>query len=209
MNRLKMLREERGLTQADLAEVIGVKTPQCIGTYELGKRDIATPYLIAFAKFFGVSTDYILGVDNNDVSKDKNLNNLLTIPVLGKIPAGKPVLAQENIKKYISISADMFSVKKASDLFFLKVSGESMNRVVANGSYVLVKKQETAENGDIVVAIANDDSEATLKRFKVIDKQFIMLEPDSSYDKFEPLVISLKANKLRILGKVIDRKSVV
>ena len=43
MNRLKMLREERGLTQADLAEVIGVKTPQCIGTYELGKRDIATP----------------------------------------------------------------------------------------------------------------------------------------------------------------------
>lgn len=203
MNRLKMLREEKGLTQSDLAKVIGVKTPQAIGTYESGKRDIATKYLISFAKFFGVSTDYILGIDDNRIPENEKLNNLLTIPVLGKIPAGKPILATENIIKYLPISAEMFSIKNESELFFLEVSGESMNKVVTNGSYVLVKKQETAENGNIIVAIANDDNEATLKRYKVIDKQFVMLEPDSSDEKFEPIVINLKNQKFRIIGKVI------
>lgn len=203
MNRLRLLREEKGLTQADLAEIIGIKTPQSIGNYELGKRDIATKYLIEFAKFFGVSTDYILGYDNNKVSVDSDLNNLLTIPVLGKIPAGKPVLANENIIKYLPIAPEMFSIKNESNLFFLKVSGESMNKVIANKSYVLVRKQETAESGDIVVAIANDDDEATLKRYKVIDNQFVMLEPDSSDEKFESIVINLKTQKFRIIGKVI------
>ena len=203
MNRLKLLREEKGLTQSDLAEIIGAKTPQSIGHYELGKRDIATEYLIAFAKFFGVSTDYILGVDDNKVSSNNELNNLLTIPVLGKIPAGKPILATENIINHLPISAEMISIKNESNLFFLKVSGESMNKVIANNSYVLVRKQEAAENGDIVVAITNDDDEATLKRYKVIDNQFIMLEPDSSDEQFEPIVINLKTQNFRIIGKVI------
>lgn len=202
MNRLKILREEKGLTKTELATLLNVKS-QSIGQYEREERDLSTEKLIKFANFFGVTTDYLLGISNTRLSDSADLNNLLHIPVLGKIPAGTPVLAVENILKYLPISPDMFSLTEEQDLFFLKVDGESMNNVVTNGSYVLVKKQETAENGDIVVAIANDDSEATLKRFKVIDKQFIMLEPDSSYDKFEPLVISLKANKLRILGKVI------
>lgn len=203
MNRLRLLREEKGLTQAELAEIIGIKTPQSIGNYELGKRDISTKYLIAFAKFFGVSTDYILGIDDSKILPNNSLNNLLTIPVVGKIPAGTPVLVTENIIKYIPISTDMFSVTEDKDLFFLEVSGESMNKVIQNNSYVLVKKQETAENGDIVVAIANDDDEATLKRYKVIDNQFIMLEPESSDETFKPIIINLKTSKFGIIGKVI------
>ena len=63
-------------------------------------------------------------------------------------------------------------IKDDQELFFLKVDGESMNNIVDNGSYVLIRKQEYAENGDIIVALVNNDDEATLKRYKIIDKQF-------------------------------------
>ena len=106
-------------------------------------------------------------------------------------------------KKYLPISPDMFSITEEQDLFFLKVDGESMNNVVANGSYVLVKKQDYAENGNIVVALVNNNDEATLKRYKIIDNQFIMLEPDSSFTEFEPIIINLKNQNFRIIGKVI------
>ena len=78
-----------------------------------------------------------------------------------------------------------------------------MNNIVDNGSYVLIKKQEYAENGDIVVALVNNDDEATLKRYKIIDKQFVMLEPDSSNPEFEPIIVNLKNQNFRIIGKVI------
>lgn len=203
MNRLKILREEKGLTQKDIAKIIGVKTSQAVGYYERGKRDMPTKTVQTLANFFGVSSDYLLGNSNKKNSDNNNLNNLLIIPILGRIPAGKPILANENIINHIPISTDMFSVKEDSDLFFLEVSGESMNKIIQNGAYVLVKKQEVAENGDIVVAIANDDDEATLKRYKVIDKQFIMLEPESSDETFEPIVINLKTSKFKIIGKAI------
>jgi len=202
MNRLTILREEKGLTKKELANLLGVKS-QSIGQYERGERDLSTAKLIKFANFFGVTTDYLLGISSTRESASADLNNLLHIPVLGKVPAGTPVLAVENIVKYLPISPDMFSLKDERDLFFLKVDGESMNNIVANGSYVLVRKQEYAETGDIVVAIVNDEDEATLKRYKIIDNQFVMLEPDSSNPDFEPIIVNLKNQNFRIIGKVI------
>lgn len=202
MNRLTILREEKGLKKKELANLLGVKS-QSIGQYERGERDLSTAKLIKFANFFGVTTDYLLGVSSTRESASADLNNLLHIPVLGKVPAGTPVLAVENIVKYLPISPDMFSLKEERDLFFLKVDGESMNNIVANGSYVLVRKQEYAENGDIVVAIVNEEDEATLKRYKIIDNQFVILEPDSSNPEFEPIIVNLKNQNFRIIGKVI------
>ena len=187
MNRLKKLREEKGLTQKDIAKIIGVKTSQAVGYYERGKRDMSTKTVQTLAKFFDVSAEYLLGGNNSKNSKKGDLNNLLIVPVLGRIPAGTPILATQNIIKHIPISTEMFSVNDDSDLFFLEVSGESMNKLIQNGSFVLVRKQETAENGDIVAAFANDDDEATLKRYKIIDKKSIMLEPESSDKTFKPI----------------------
>lgn len=202
MNRLKILREEKGFKKTELAKILDIKS-QSIGQYERGERDLSTERLIKFAEFFGVTTDYILGISNTRVSAGADLNNLLHIPVLGKIPAGTPVLAVENIIKYLPISPEMFSLNEEDDLFFLKVDGESMNNIIPNDSYVLVKKQEYAKNGDVIVAIVNDDEEATLKKYKIIDAQFIMLEPDSSSPNFEPIIINLKSQNFRIVGKVI------
>ena len=202
MNRLKILREEKGLNKTELANILNIK-PQSIGQYERGERDLSTDKLVQFAEFFGVTIDYILGISNTKVSPSADLNNLLHIPVLGKVPAGTPVLASENIIKYLPISPDMFSINNAEDLFILKVDGESMNNIVPDGSYVLVRKQDYAQTGDLVIAIVNDDDEATLKRYKIIDSQFVMLEPDSSNPKFEPIIINIKNQNFRIIGKVI------
>lgn len=202
MNRLKILREEKNLNQADVANFLNI-TSAAAGQYERGVRRLSTDKLIKLANFFGVTTDYLLGISNTRVSNGADLNNLLHIPVLGKVPAGVPVLAVENIIKYLPISPDMFSIKDDQELFFLKVDGESMNNIVDNGSYVLIRKQEYAENGDIIVALVNNDDEATLKRYKIIDKQFVMLEPDSSNPEFEPIIVNLKNQNFRIIGKVI------
>lgn len=203
MNRLRSLREEKGLTQAEFAELMQINTAQSIGNYELGKRDISSEYLIKFSKFFGVSIEYLLGADNTKTIQGANVENLFNIPVVGKVVAGSPVLATENIEKYLPISPEMFSIDENSQLFFLHVAGESMNKIISNGSYVLVKKQKVAENGDIVVAITNDDEEATLKRYKLIDKQFVMLEPESTNSEYQPIIINLKNQSFKIVGKVI------
>ena len=137
MNRLKILREEKNLNQADVANFLNI-TSAAAGQYERGVRDLSTDKLIKLANFFGVTTDYLLGISNTRVSNGADLNNLLHIPVLGKVPAGVPVLAVENIIKYLPISPDMFSIKDDQELFFLKVDGESMNNIVDNGSYVLI-----------------------------------------------------------------------
>ena len=78
-----------------------------------------------------------------------------------------------------------------------------MNNVVPDGSYVLIKKQDYAETGDVVVAIVNGDNEATLKRFKQLDSNFVMLEPDSTLQEFTPRIINLRDTEFKIIGKVI------
>jgi SOS regulatory protein LexA len=201
MNRLKILREEKGLNKTELGNLLNI-SGQSIGQYEQGKRQLSTDKLIMFAKFFGVTIDYILGFSDNRNSSSADLNNLLHIPLVGKVPAGSPVLATENIIQYFAISSEFFSLQSDENLFFLKVDGESMNNLIANGSYVLIQKQEYADTGDIVVALVNDE-EATLKKYKIIDNQFVMLEPESSNPEFEPIIINLKNQNFRIIGKVI------
>lgn len=203
MNRLKELRDEKGLTQADLAEIVGINSPQSVGYYETGKRDMSTTCLMQLAEFFGVTTDYLLGIEKYESKIDDSSNNCLYVPVVGNVTAGNPILATENIQKFLPISSEMFAFDKSDTLFFLKVNGESMNKIIPNESYVLVKKQNIAENNDIVVAITNEDNEATLKRYKIIDSYFVMLEPESNNDNFKSIVINGKSKDFRILGKVI------
>ncbi len=138
---------------------------------------------------------------NNTVS---NLNKLFNIPVLGKIAAGQPILAEEYLEGYLPVDPNIYGMTTPDDYFYLKVSGESMNLKVHNGDYALIKKQDYAENGDIIVAIVNGDDEATLKRYKKINDEIVMLEPMSTLP-MEPIVINLKETKFQIIGKAIGQ----
>jgi len=144
---------------------------------------------------------------NNNVSNSSNTiknHYLFTIPVLGKIAAGQPILAEEYLEGYLPVDPNIYGMTIPDDYFYLKVSGESMNLKVHNGDYALIHKQDYAENGDIIVAIVNGDDEATLKKYKKISDEIIMLEPMSTLS-MEPIYVNLKDTKFKIIGKAIGQ----
>lgn len=127
------------------------------------------------------------------------------IPVIGKIAAGQPILAQENIESYLPVDPNIYGLTSTDDLFYLLVSGQSMNMKVKNGDYALIHKQDYAEDGDIVVAIVNGDDEATLKRYKKLNDQFVLLEPMSTDPSIEAITVDLKNTNFKIIGKAIGQ----
>lgn len=117
---------------------------------------------------------------------------LVNIPLIGSVAAGQPILAQENIENYFPVPADILPNQEA---FMLRVKGESMiNAGIFNGDHIIVAQQDTAENGDIVVALMEDS--ATVKRFYRED-DCIRLQPEN--DAMEPIIVT----DVQILGKVV------
>lgn len=121
------------------------------------------------------------------------LSGTREVPVLGRVPAGKPFLSEENTEGVIVVPEDMASGKT----FALRVKGDSMiGAGIMDGDRVIVKQQVTAENGDIVCAVI--DGEATLKRFFTKDAT-ITLKAEN--EKYAPIILA--AGEFRIAGKVV------
>ena len=115
-------------------------------------------------------------------------------PVIGKVTAGLPITAVENIEEFVPIPSS--SSSPDDNLFVLVIDGESMIEAgILDGDMVIVKQQNTADNGDIVVAMTEDD-EATVKRF-FKEKDYVRLQPENA--TMEPLIY----NNVTILGKVV------
>lgn len=121
-----------------------------------------------------------------------NLEKVKKIPVLGKIAAGKPLLAEENIEEWFPLPVDLVG---KGELFMLKVKGDSMSGAgILDNDYVIVKKQSTCENGEIAVVLIED--EATVKRvFRKKDQ--LELQPENP--TYKPII----TKDATILGKVI------
>ena len=141
--------------------------------------------------------------DKSVITKSDLKDKLFLIPIVGKVAAGKPIFANENIEGYLPIDPLMYNLTSPNGFFFLQIQGESMNKLIKNGSFALIKKQDYAENGDVIVAIVNGDDEATIKRYKQLNEQFIMLEPVSEDSSFQAITIDLKNTNFSIIGKVI------
>jgi repressor LexA len=117
------------------------------------------------------------------------------IPVIGVVTAGQPILAVEDIDDYFPLPPDLKS--DAGELFMLKVHGESMiNAGILNGDSVIVRKQSSANNGEIVVAMT-EENEATVKRFYK-EKDHYRLQPEN--DTMAPIILP----KVTIWGKVVS-----
>ena len=129
------------------------------------------------------------------MNQDKDVYNgreMVDVPVVGKITAGAPILAVENITDTFPIPLDFVG---NSESFMLVVRGESMIEAgILSGDYILVRRQNTAENGQIVVALIED--EATVKTFYK-EKDHIRLQPENS--TMDPIIVP----NCEILGKVI------
>lgn len=123
-----------------------------------------------------------------------DLDDLYAVPLLGSVVAGIPIEAQENLEGYIYIS-----YRPKEEYFALRVHGESMrNAGIFDGSVVVCHKQETAENGEIVVAMLN--GEQTVKRFKLLRNNVVLMPENPDYD---PIFVT-ERDELLILGKVME-----
>lgn len=129
------------------------------------------------------------------LTEDENFNSvrdMIEVPVLGRISAGRPVLANENIENTFPLPRDFIG---SDPVFMLTVRGESMvDAGIFDGDLVVVRKQNSAGNGDIVVALIGD--EATVKRF-FKEKDCYRLQPENQY--MDPILLK----EVHILGKVI------
>ncbi len=140
--------------------------------------------------------------DDGYISRRSGLNrairlpgeNVTRVPLLGKVTAGQPILAIEEVEDYVPFSGG--SQYPAGELFALRVSGTSMiNAGILDHDVVIVRRCNAAQNGDIVVALVGD--EATVKRIYV-EKDHIRLQPEN--DAFEPIIVK----EATVLGKVIS-----
>ncbi len=125
---------------------------------------------------------------------DSRQDSVVSIPLLGKVAAGNPIEAIENPNEYFSLPKEL--VPKNHEVFALEVNGESMiNAGIFDGDIVIVKREKTANNGEIVVAMT-EENEVTLKRFYK-EKDHIRLQPEN--DTMDPIIL----NNCFILGKAI------
>ncbi len=126
-----------------------------------------------------------------DENFNLNRREVVNVPLIGSVAAGQPILGVQNIESYFPIPAEMMPNQEC---FLLKVKGESMIKAgILDGDQVLVKKQPTAENGEIVVALIEDS--ATVKTFYK-EADHIRLQPEN--DTYTPIIVS----DCTILGKV-------
>ena len=125
---------------------------------------------------------------------DKKSDNVINVPLLGKVAAGNPIEAIERPNEFFSLPKELIPLK--TEVFTLEVNGDSMINIgIYDGDIVIVKRSRTANNGEIVVAMT-DENEVTLKRF-FKESNHIRLQPENDY--LEPIIL----NNVTILGKAI------
>ena len=138
------------------------------------------------------------GIELVDYLEPESLSDdLRLIPLIGRVAAGEPILANQNVETTLRIDSSL--VPATGVLFALRVHGESMkNAGILDGDIVLARQQETADRGEIVVALIDD--EATVKRFYP-EPDGIRLMPEN--DAFDPIVVTEGSGEFRIAGKVV------
>lgn len=173
-------------TVREIGSSLGVSSPATIHTHlaKLAEK--------GFIKREGSKNRAIeLLVENEFENKDEDV---IEVPLLGKITAGSPIEAIENPDEFFSLPA--YLVPNNKEVFTLKVSGESMiNAGILDGDIIIVQKQNVARNGEIVVAM-NDENEVTLKTFYK-ENGYFRLQPEN--DTMDPIIL----DNVTILGKAI------
>ena len=196
---IKMLREQKGLSQTELAHRVGYKDKSSVSKIEAGVVDLPQSRIAAFAKVLGVSPAELMGIDAK--SEDylptnvEALGALSRVPLVGQIACGAPILAEQNVEDYVDLPRHI-----RAD-YALTCKGDSMiNAGIHDGDVVYIRKQEIVENGQIAAVMIDDD--ATLKRFYFDGKGTVTLVAENA--AVPPLVFSgEEINRQRVIGLAV------
>ena len=182
MDYIRKFTEENGYTPSvrEIGQECGIKSTATVHSYieKLQNRG------------------YLNKTDNKKRAVTIGKGTGINIPLLGVVTAGQPIFAYENYEDYYTFPVGEF---KGEDLFMLRVQGTSMiDAGIMDGDKIIVRRQQTAENGEIVVALVNEDESATVKRFYRKNGQ-IVLHPEN--EALSDMVY--QADQVSILGKVV------
>jgi repressor LexA len=174
--KIKRLRENFSLSQSELASKVGYKDRSSIAKIESGLVELSQSKLHAFADVFGVSVAYLLGAEKTWNLDPPGLTSGELIPVFGDIMANLPIDAHENIVDWLIISAKLANTGK---FFAFKAHGDSMCPRIIEDDVLIVRKQNVAETGDIVVLTNNKTAE--VKKFMAIPPGILLISFNAEY----------------------------
>ena len=194
MNTIKELRKSKKLSQKELADILNVHQT-AISQWEQNRTMPDIDMIKKLAKYFGVTTDYILGDSQTDNSGEIKATR---IKVYGHVPAGIPLEAVEDVIDWEEIPYDW--TRDGSEFLALKVKGSSMNPKYLDGDIVIIKKQPDCENGQDAVVFING-YDATLKRV-IKNGNSIILQPLNP--EYEAKIYGHGDDIITILGIVVE-----
>lgn len=202
-NKIRAARNEAGLTQAELAEKVGV-TVQALQNYEYGLRDVKSSVLSKIADATGKTMTFLLCLDDDPLFAG-NIHEIKMhrVPVLGRIAAGDAREAIEQADEWHATSDELLRGHESA--FWLVVSGQSMNRLFPEGALVLVDPALDVRDGDVGAVFVNGD-DATLKRI-YYEGGAVRLHPESYDPEYRDRVIRKDdpdAPMVRTIGRVVS-----
>lgn len=196
--RIKQLRLQDKLSQEELGLRIGVQKA-AIHKYETGLVvNLKRKTLDKLASALNTTPAYLLGLDDSPLPASAlHYQPTNRIPILGRISAGMPIYAEQNVEGYT-----FTDLNGGAEYFALRVSGDSMNALGINDGYlIIVRRQDEVENGEVAVILVGDD-DATVKRFYATHST-VTLMPQSTNPAHQPQIYDLKKTPIKVLGKVV------
>lgn len=201
--RIREARERLGWTQSDLAKKMGT-TQQTIQRYEAGAVDVNSSKLVRLAEILGTTVAYLIGIPTNAV---RACPGGVPRPVIGRISAGPFGTVYEESGEELDVPDDVWECHRGG--FWMRVSGNSMNRLFAEGSMVYVDPACEVRNGDVGVACVNGD-EGTVKRIFFEPNNVVRLHPESYDPEYRDRVIDEddpESPSFHIEGKVVSYRA--
>lgn len=195
--RIKNRRKELGLSADNVAEALGISRATLYRYESADIEKLPTTILEPLSKILHCSPAYLMGW--SELTKKKGI----VINVLGRVAAGIPIEAIEEVIDTEEISEDL---AHTGTFFGLQIHGDSMQPRICEGDVVIVRQQEDAETGDIVIALVNGD-DATCKRLKKYHDGIELIPNNPTY---EPLFFSneeINSKPVRIIGKVVELRA--
>lgn len=196
-DRIRALRRAAHLSQEELGARVGVQKA-AIHKYESGLVvNLKRSTMEKLAAALNTTPAYLLGLDEMPLPTAQPYHPTHSIPILGRIAAGLPIYAEQNIEGYTYTD-----LNGGAEYFALRVSGDSMNAIGINDGYlIIVRRQDEVENGEVAVVLVGGE-DATVKRFYATNST-ITLMPQSTNPAHQPQIYDPAKTPIQVLGKVV------
>lgn len=189
--------------QKDLTKYLGI-SDSSVAEWKKGKTKSYKKHIDKIADFFGVSIDYLLGKSSNVVltsAQPVDSSQMISVPVLGRVAAGKNCYAEKDIMGYELVSPD--TLREGYDYIYLKVKGDSMEPFLMDGDYVLVQIRDVVRSGVYAVVIV-DGEDGLVKKMEYDDEHISLISINPYYPPRN--FVGDEMNRVKVIGKVVEVK---